>query len=190
MWEPDGAEGHVGRVGVLLEDGTVPGPVYIDIGSGGGGAAVSDWFSYDGSFGRPRADRMRAVCACGWASGTAYPIDWELVPDLQPHLFDTSAPERDWAAHTRKVTTAAVQVPEDIARVISQVRERLDKLEDHDPLTALRIVTALDAVIEIDGTAIARTAAYKHTDREIAAALGSTEKALTARLRRYGVERY
>ncbi|MFB7935807.1 hypothetical protein [Streptomyces sp. NPDC056049] len=31
MWEPDGAEGYVGKVGVLLEDGTAPEPVYIDI---------------------------------------------------------------------------------------------------------------------------------------------------------------
>ncbi|MFC8957519.1 hypothetical protein ACFT8P_33545 [Streptomyces sp. NPDC057101] len=68
MEEPDGAEGHVGKVGVLLKDGTVPEPIYIDIGSGGG-PAVTDWFCYDGSFGRSRAERMRAVCACGWASG-------------------------------------------------------------------------------------------------------------------------
>lgn len=190
MWEPDGAEGHVGKVGVLMEDGTVPGPVYIDIGSSGGAPGLTDWFYYDGTWGRPRAHRMRGVCACGWASDTTYPIDWDRVPDMEPHLYDTSAPERDWACHSRQVVAAAVPLPEDIARFISAIRERLDAAEDTDPLTALRIIIALDTVIEIDAAYITRAATAKHTDKEIADALGSTQTALAARLRRYDNDRF
>jgi hypothetical protein len=47
-WEPDGTEGHVGKVGVLLQDGTVPGPVYVDIGSSGHVPSFTDWWVYTG----------------------------------------------------------------------------------------------------------------------------------------------
>ncbi|NML51718.1 hypothetical protein HHL19_22425 [Streptomyces sp. R302] len=190
MWEPDGAEGHVGKVGVLLEDGTVPGPVYIDIGSGSYVPSFTDWWYYDGVHRRPLADRMRAVCACGWQCETTYPIDWKRVPHREPYLYDTSAPERDWENHTRQINAAAVPLPQDVARLISQIRERLDDIEDTDPLTALRIVGALDAVVETDGPYATRLATRKHTDEEIATALGSTEKALAARLRRYDNTRF
>ncbi|MFC9729775.1 hypothetical protein ACFWGM_13680 [Streptomyces roseolus] len=186
MWEPDGAEGHVGKVGVLLEDGTVPGPVYIDIGSGSYVPSFTDWWYYDGVHRRPLADRMRAVCACGWQCETTYPIDRKRVPRREPYLYDTSAPEKDWEDHTRRINAAAVPLPEDVARLISRIRERLDDIEDTDPLTALRIVGALDAVVESDGPYVTRA----HTDEEIATALGSTEKALAARLRRYDNTRY
>ncbi|MFH9956025.1 hypothetical protein ACH4OX_17670 [Streptomyces roseolus] len=190
MWEPDGAEGHVGKVGVLLEDGTVPGPVYIDIGSGSYVPSFTDWWYYDGVHRRPLADRMRAVCACGWQCETTYPIDWKRVPHREPYLYDTSAPEKDWEDHTRRINAAAVPLPEDVARLISRIRERLDDIEDTDPLTALRIVGALDAVVETDGPYATRLATRAHTDEEIATALGSTEKALAARLRRYDNTRY
>ncbi|GGY50611.1 hypothetical protein [Streptomyces omiyaensis] len=190
MWEPDGADGHVGRVGVLLEDGTTPGPVYIDLDGSGHVPGFTGWWVYDGTLRRPLANRMRAVCACGWASGTTYPIAWELVPDSEPFLYDTSGPERDWAAHTRQVSAAAVPLPEEVARLVSRIRERLDEAEDTDPLTALRIIGALDAVIETDAPYVTRAATRRHTDGEIAAALGSTEKALAARLRRYDSDRF
>ncbi|MFE1272616.1 hypothetical protein [Streptomyces sp. NPDC058758] len=190
MWEPDGAEGHVGKVGVLLEDGTVPGPVYIDAGSGAYVPRFTDWWYYDGVNRRPLADRMRAVCACGWVGEGTYPLDWKRVPDREPHRYDTSGPEGDWQRHTREIAAAAVPLPEDVARLISRIRERLDAIEDTDPLTALRIVGALDAVVETDGPYATRIATRRHTDEEIAAALGATEKALAARLRRYDPRRY
>ncbi|MFI8372074.1 hypothetical protein [Streptomyces sp. NPDC085466] len=190
MWEPDGAEGHVGKVGVLLEDGTVPGPVYIDMGSGSYVPSFTDWWYYDGWGRRPLADRMRAVCACGWQGGTTYPIDWKRVPRREPYMYDTSGPERDWEQHTRQVNEAALPLPEDVARLISRIRERLDDIGDDDPLTALRIVGALDTIVDTDGCYATRVATRRHTDEEIATALGSTEKATAARLRRYDSRRY
>ncbi|MFJ6405730.1 hypothetical protein ACIQK9_09405 [Streptomyces hydrogenans] len=189
-WEPDGAEGHTGKVGVLLEDGTVPGPVYIDMGSGSHVPSFTDWWFYDGSGRRPFADRMRAACACGWYGETTYPIDWRRVPDREPYRYDTSGPEKDWEDHTRRINAAAVPVPEDVARLISRIREHLDRTTDDDPLTALRIVGELDTIVDIDGCYATRRATRKHSEKEIADALGATEKAATTRLRRYDGTRY
>ncbi|MGW4699846.1 hypothetical protein [Streptomyces sp. NPDC004285] len=190
MWELDGAEGHVGKVGVLLDDGSVPGPVYIDIGSGGHVPSFTDWWVYNGSGRRPLASRMRAVCACGWSGATAYLIDWKRVEDEEPHGYDTSGPERDWEGHTRDVVANALPVPEDVARLISQLRRRLDEVEASDTLTALRIVGELDSIVETEGSYAARMALRSHTDQEIAVALGGTDEATAARLRRYDTRRY
>ncbi|MFF0484860.1 hypothetical protein [Streptomyces sp. NPDC004435] len=86
---------------------------------------------------------------------------------------------------SQQVAAAAVPLPEDIARFISAIRERLGAAEASDSLTALRIIIALDTVIGIDAAYITRAAMAKHTGKEIADALGSTPKALAARLRRY-----
>ncbi|MGW0118023.1 hypothetical protein [Streptomyces sp. NPDC003327] len=176
----------MGKVGVLLEDGTVPGPVYIDVGSGSHVPSFADWWVYTGEGRAPLAERLRAVCACGWYGETTYPIDWTRVSHREPHLYDTSGPEKDWEVHTRQVTACAVPLPEDIARLLSELRERLEEIEDGDPLTALRIIAELDSIVGINGSYAARLATRKYPDREIAAALGSTEKAVAARLRRYG----
>ncbi|MFI8769407.1 hypothetical protein ACIGN6_31510 [Streptomyces sp. NPDC053792] len=190
MWELDGAEGHVGKVGVLLNDGSVPGPVYIDIGSGGHIPSFTDWWLYTGSGLRPLANRMRAVCACGWSAAATYPIDWKRVAEDEPHRYDTSGPEQDWASHTRDVAAGTVPVPEDVARLISQLRRRLDEIEATDALTTLRIVGELDAIVETEGGYAAREARLTHTDEEIATALGSTKKATAAQLRRYDRNHY
>ncbi|MFE6713889.1 hypothetical protein [Streptomyces sp. NPDC057695] len=167
-----------------LEDGTVPGPVYIDLGSGSHIPSFTGWWFYTGSGTAPRAVRMRAVCACGWHGETTYPIDWGRVDHRDPHRYDTSGPERDWEDHTRHVNAAAVPVPEDVATLLSQLRARLEDMEDQ-PLTALRIIGELDSIIAIHGSYTARHAAAEHSPEEIATALGATEKAADARLRRY-----
>lgn len=190
MWEPDGAEGPVGKVGVLLDDGSVPGPVYIDMGSGGHVPGFTDWWLYNGPGRRPLASRMRAVCECGWSGAATYPIDWTRVEENEPHRYDTSGPEQDRESHTRDVVAGAVPVPEDVAHLISQLRQRLDEIEASDTLTVLRIVAELDSIVDTEGSYAAREARLTHTDQEIAAALGSTEKAATARLRRYARHRY
>ncbi|MFB6828400.1 hypothetical protein [Streptomyces hydrogenans] len=189
-WQPDGAEGHEGKVGVLLEDGTVPGPVYIDLGSSGHVPSFTDWWYYDGANRRPLADRMRAACACGWFGESTYPIDWNRVRPRDPFQYDTSGPEGDWEKHTREINAAAVPVPEDVARLLSQIHERLDRMTSADPLTALRIVGELDVLVEINASYATRLATRSHTDEEIAVALGTTEQALTARLRRYDPRGY
>ncbi|MFF0478756.1 hypothetical protein [Streptomyces sp. NPDC004284] len=119
------------------------------------------------------------------ARETASPIDRKRVRRREPYLYDTSGPERDRETRPRQVDAAAVRLPEDVARLISRIRERLDEVEDTDPLTASRIVGALDAVVETDGPYATHLATRRHTDEEIAVALGSTGKARAARPRRY-----
>lgn len=75
--------------------------------------------------------------------------------------------------------------PEDVARLIFRIREHIDRTTDGDPLTALRIVGELDTIVDIDGCYATRRATRKHSEKEIADALGATERAATARLRRY-----
>ncbi|MEV7568707.1 hypothetical protein [Streptomyces tanashiensis] len=133
---------------------------------------------------------MRAVCACGWSGTTTYPIDWKQVEEDEPHRYDTSGPAKDWQSHTRAMVAQAVPVPEDVARLISELRQRLDEIEASDILTALRIVGELDSIVETEGSYAAREARRTHTDQEVAAALGGTEKATAARLRWYDSHRY
>ncbi|WP_158718782.1 hypothetical protein [Streptomyces griseus] len=172
-------EGHEGRVGVLLEDGTAAGPVYVDLGNSGHVPGFTDWWIYDGTLRRPLANRMRAACACGWEGETTYPIAWELVPDGEPFLYDTSGPQRDWTAHARQAVAAEVPVPEDVARLVSRIRERLGEGEDADLLTALRVLVALGAGTGTEDTRLlARPATAKRTGEEPAVALDRTEKPL------------
>ncbi|MFD3779717.1 hypothetical protein [Streptomyces sp. NPDC058612] len=50
---------HEGSVGVLLADGSEPGPVYFDVGSGPNVPSSTEWHAYDGRFGRPCAAVLR-----------------------------------------------------------------------------------------------------------------------------------
>ncbi|APE26741.1 MULTISPECIES: hypothetical protein [Streptomyces] len=54
----------------------------------------------------------------------------------------------------------------------------------------LRIVGELDSIVDTEGDYAAREASRTHTDQQIAASLGSTEKVAAARLRRYDRHRY
>lgn len=178
MWEPEGMEGHEGRVGVLLEDGITAGPVYMELGGSGHVPGFTDWWIYDGTLRRPLANRMRAACACGWEGETTYPIAWELVPDGEPFLYDTTGPERDWTAHARQAAATAIPVPEDVARLVSRIRERLDEGEDADLLTVLRVIVALDTGIGIEGAHVARAATATCAGEEPAVALDRTPRPL------------
>ncbi|BAU81395.1 hypothetical protein [Streptomyces laurentii] len=185
MWELDSAEGHRGRVGVLLEDGSVPGPVYYDIGSGASFHKSAEWHIYDGTLGAPRADRMRAACACGWYGEAAYPIEWDRVSSREPYHYDTSGPQGDWATHAREVAALARPLPEDVAALLSRLRTRVDELENSDILAGLRVMGELESVIGCSAPYFARAATGAYPEEEIARALGSTRAALTTRLRRY-----
>lgn len=46
---------HEGSVGVLLADGTEPGPVHYDVGSGARMPSTTEWHAYDGRFSRTKA---------------------------------------------------------------------------------------------------------------------------------------
>ncbi|MEU7023665.1 hypothetical protein ABZ990_23810 [Streptomyces sp. NPDC046203] len=185
MWELDSAEGHRGRVGVLLPDGTVPGPVHYDIGSGATFHKSTDWHIYDGTLGAPRAERMRGACACGWFGEDTYPIEWDKVSRREPYRYDITGPQEDWATHARETAAGAWPIPEDLVDLIARLRARVDELEHGDILAGLRVIGELDLIIACSGGYFARAATGRYPDDEIAQALGSTEQALTTRLRRY-----
>ncbi|WP_435972255.1 hypothetical protein [Streptomyces sp. Qhu_M48] len=94
-WKRDGFDSHVGEIGVLLADGSEPGPVYIDMGSSGHIPSFTDWWVYDGTVRRPTATTMRGRCACGWRGERTFPIDWQQVDHDDLDAYDTSGPERD-----------------------------------------------------------------------------------------------
>ncbi len=73
-WTVDFGDSHAGAVGVLV-GGREPGPVYFDVGSGSDVPSTRHWSAYDGRAGRPRAEVLRAVCACGWRGVAEYPLD-------------------------------------------------------------------------------------------------------------------
>ncbi|WP_435191488.1 hypothetical protein [Streptomyces sp. bgisy126] len=128
-WRRDGFESHEGVVGVLLADGSEPKPVVFDLGSGSSFHESSDWRLYDGTFRRPTAVSMRGRWACGWHGTKTYVIDWEKVhegDDLD--VYDTSGPYEEWEAHLDEVAGRAVALPEDLAGLLGQMRERLDRL--------------------------------------------------------------
>lgn len=71
-------------VGVVLEDGSEPGPVYFDVGSGGDVSATTLWHAHDGWFRQPRAATLRGACSCGWRGAAEYPLNWALLGDERP----------------------------------------------------------------------------------------------------------
>ncbi|MDX3533974.1 hypothetical protein PV721_06250 [Streptomyces sp. MB09-01] len=81
---------HEGSVGVLLADGSEPGPVYFDVGSGPCVPSSTEWHAYDGRHGRPRAALLRGSCSCGWRGMAEYPLDWTTLPTDK--LWCTSTP--------------------------------------------------------------------------------------------------
>ncbi|MEU9998082.1 hypothetical protein [Streptomyces sp. NPDC050848] len=186
-WEREGFESHEGTVGVLVADGSEPGPVAFDMGSGSSFYESTSWWHYNGTMRRPTATSMRGRCACGWRGEKTFPIDWEQVRrDDDPDVYDTSGPYEDWAAHMDQVAARQVSLPEDVAGPLRQLRERLDELVDGEPLVALRAVGELEEVITSSGRYAARLISLEDTPvSEVAEALGVTEKVARSRLSRY-----
>ncbi|MFG2339552.1 hypothetical protein [Streptomyces yangpuensis] len=79
-WTVEFGDAHAGAVGVLVEGGE-PGPAYFDVGSGSDVPSTTHWSAYDGQVGRPRAEALRAGCACGWRGAAEYPLDWATLGD-------------------------------------------------------------------------------------------------------------
>ncbi|AVH93718.1 hypothetical protein C5L38_35005 (plasmid) [Streptomyces sp. WAC00288] len=192
-WRREGFESHEGMVGVLLADGSEPGPVFFDLGSGATFHESSDWWHYNGTFRRPTAVTMRGRCACGWRGAKRYPIDWETVRENNdPDAYDTSGPYTEWETHLDDVAERAVTLPEDLATLLGQVRERLDRmwLEDDTArgyTAMLKACGELEAIVAETGPEAARALAREHDEAmpAIAEALGTTEQAARARLLHY-----
>ncbi|EGJ72644.1 hypothetical protein STTU_p0031 (plasmid) [Streptomyces sp. Tu6071] len=74
--DPEFGSEHEGWVGVLLEDGTVPPPVFFGSESSAHHSEVAQWSVYIGRYPYgPRAAALRGACACGW-TGPAHVLDW------------------------------------------------------------------------------------------------------------------
>lgn len=192
MWEFEefGAD-HEGRPGVLLADGTEPGPVYFDAGSGPTVHQSTDWWIYDGTLRAPLATEIRAACSCGWRGTPRYPLDWEAVDRRRPFLYDTSGPEGDWDAHMADVQARAVPVPADVNALLDQLETRFTVLIEDEPLAALRAAATLerltqrlaaDAVYNVDGVD------GPEWDT-VAQGLGVSRRTARSRLTRYALRR-
>ncbi|MEU4506984.1 hypothetical protein [Streptomyces sp. NPDC024089] len=192
MWETEEfGDEHEGRPGVLLADGTEPGPVYFDAGSGPTVHQSTDWYVYDGTLGAPVATEMRGACSCGWRGTPRYPLDWEAVERRKPYLFDTNGPEGDWDAHITDVQARTVPLPVDLTALLDQVETRLTALTADEPLAAIRAAAALERMTR----RTAADAAYNLDTVDgpdwdsVAQALGISRQAARSRLTHYALRR-
>ncbi|WP_416969512.1 hypothetical protein [Streptomyces sp. 4F14] len=181
---------HEGRPRALLPDGTEPGPVYFDIGSGADIPKSTEWWVYDGTLGAPEASHLRAACSCGWRGDTHHPLDWARVPRHHPYDYDTSALHEEWDRHIADVESRSVPLPTDVEAMIDELGRKLGDLADQAPLAALRAVTALERLT----ADAAREAAYNVRADEIswetvAKALGLTEEDAQSLLFRFSFRR-
>ncbi|MGD9486025.1 hypothetical protein WDH52_22725 [Streptomyces sp. TRM70308] len=168
---------HTGRPGALLPDGTEPGPVYYDIGSGSHVPSTTQWDAYDGTLGAPRASHVRAVCSCGWRGDKLYKLDWDRIAEAGGAAFaDMSGPRGDWARHSEEVVARMAPLPPALEALLVQLHDQVCALADDAPLSALRAVAAVERTAREAG----RRAAYgvearDLPDTDVATALGLSE---------------
>ncbi|MEU4729583.1 hypothetical protein [Streptomyces sp. NPDC023588] len=172
---------HEGSVGVLLADGSEPGPVYFDVGSGSYVPSSFEWHVYDGRFGRPRAAVLRGSCSCGWRGMAEYPLDWITLPKDKPLYeadVDLSGPVADFDAHLSVIRDAAVQLPEDLTALLTALVRRLNGLAAEEPLVALKALADLRYVIaQVGQDAADELTAGDVPIEQVATALGTSEAA-------------
>ncbi|MET9568556.1 hypothetical protein ABZY34_05330 [Streptomyces virginiae] len=180
---------HEGSVGVLLADGTEPGPVYYDVGSGAHIPSTKEWHAYDGRFSRPRAAALRGSCTCGWRGMAEYPLDWTVLPADRPLYeadVDLSGPIADYGAHLSVIRDAAVQLPAELTGILTELVGRLGGLAAEEPLVALKALADLRHVIaEVGQDAAYELAAQQVPIEEIATGLGTSETAARTYLNSY-----
>lgn len=172
---------HEGAVGVLLEDGSEPGPVYFDVGSGGHMPSSTEWHAYDGRFGRPKAALLRGACACGWRGAAEYPLDWTVLDDQRPLYeadVDLAGPIADYEAHLTVVRDAAVPLPEPLTVLLNALLENLETAAVKDPLVALKALADLRYIMAGVGADAALAVQVGRIPMEtVATALGTSEAA-------------
>ncbi|MER6449243.1 hypothetical protein [Streptomyces venezuelae] len=146
-WTAEFGDVHAGAAGVLV-GGKEPGPVYIDIGSGPNILSTTHWTAYGGQGGHPRAEAIRATCACGWRGTAHYPVDWTAIGDQPLHQadIDLTGPLTDWTAHLSAVRDAAVPLPTPLTALLAEITEQLNTTAVNDPLAALRAAGFLERI--------------------------------------------
>ncbi|MFB7784069.1 hypothetical protein ACFC1D_15345 [Streptomyces vinaceus] len=180
---------HQGAVGVLLADGSEPGPVYFDVGSGPDVPSSTEWHAYDGRRGRPRAALLRGSCSCGWRGAAEYPLDWTSLADDEPLYeadVDLSGPIGDYEAHVSVVRDASVPLPAELTGLLTELVRQLDVLAVEEPLAVLKALADLRYVIAQTGQEAAyELAALDVPLRDVATALGTSETAARTYLNDY-----
>ncbi|MFD5619266.1 hypothetical protein [Streptomyces yangpuensis] len=180
---------HEGVVGVLLADGSEPGPVYFDVGSGAHMPSSTAWHAYDGRFNRPRAALLRGSCTCGWRGAAEYPLDWTTLPDDTPLYeadVDLAGPIADYEARLSVIRDTAVPLPTGLAGLLSELVRQLGRPAAEEPLVALKALADLRHIIAQTG----QDAAYELADRDmpieqVATALGTSTAAARTYLNDY-----
>ncbi|MGW3327831.1 hypothetical protein [Streptomyces virginiae] len=175
-WTVEFGDAHAGAVGVLV-DGGEPGPVYFDVGSGPDVPSTTHWSAYDGRHRRPRAEALRAVCACGWRGAAEYPLDPAAGGDrpLYEADVDLTGPLADWNAHLSLVRDKAAPLPEPLATLLVEITEQLTATTADAPLAALRAIGVLERI----AARVGREAAYELAEggmsaEAVATGLGTT----------------
>ncbi|MEU9032679.1 hypothetical protein AB0D46_35275 [Streptomyces sp. NPDC048383] len=180
---------HVGWVGVVLADGSVPGPVFFDSGSGSSGRSVSQWSVYDGRRLRgPRAAAVRAVCSCGWA-GPEHGLDWALIGDqdlAEAGDGQADACVRDWDGHIVAVGATTTPLPEAITLLMERLEEEIEKLTKTAPVAAVRAARRMEVTAVRVGYWAANGARADLSTEQAATALGLNEDATRSLLARLG----
>ncbi|MFF9981187.1 hypothetical protein [Streptomyces erythrochromogenes] len=168
---------YEGSVGVLLADGSEPGPVYFDVGSGPTMPSSAEWHAYDGRHGRPRAALLRGSCSCGWRGVAEYPLDWATLPKDAPLYeadVDLSGPVADYGAHLSVIRDGTVQLTDLVTELVRQLNE----LATDEPLVALKAPADLRYIIaEIGQEAAFELAADDIPIKQVATALDTNEAA-------------
>ncbi|GAA3272344.1 hypothetical protein GCM10010493_57390 [Streptomyces lavendulae subsp. grasserius] len=181
---------HEGRVGVLLEDGTVPKPVCIDSNSGASGWEVRHWSVYDGAatyVPRPRAHVLHAECSCGW-TGTRHTVDWTAAADLafrESGLATAEQCEEDWDTHITAVGNTTVPLPAELEELLQAVAAAIEHLGRDAPTAALKAARSLELIAQRTAYWPARDA-RDHELENVAAALGLNLDDTRGLLARYG----
>lgn len=176
-------------MGVLLADGSEPGPVYFDVGSGPHVPSSTEWHAYDGRFGRPRAAVLRGSCSCGWRGMAEYPLDWTVLTADEPLYeadVDLSGPISDYGAHLSVIRDAAVPLPTELTGLLTVLLRRLDGLAAEQPLVALKALADLRYVIaQVGQDAAGELAAQQVPIEQIATGFGPSEAAARTYLNSY-----
>ena len=180
---------HEGMAGAVLGDGSEPGPVYVDAGSGGHMPEITDWWAYDGTLGAPRATHLRGSCSCGWRGEHRYAIDCDRAAD-GPYDADPKGPHDDWVQHIEHVSERSVPLPVTLAGLLAEVDQQLTALAADAPLAALRAVAELERTTKRIGREAAHHAEADELSWEaIGQALGLTERDARSRLINYSLRR-
>lgn len=179
---------HEGWAGAVLADGSEPGPVYLDPGSGSDFHETREWWAYSGILNRPRAARARAACACGWRGTGTYPIDWATVSTTGPYEPVIDGPEDDWEGHIAEVESRTVPLPAELAALLQRLEDQLLDLADEAPLAALKAVAALERATKRAARNAARNARADELSAEaIATGLGLSADRAGSRLTHYAL---